>query len=376
MKIVQLVYSLDYGGAEIFVVGLANKLSERNDVTLVLLKEHTVNMLPLSRLSERVNVLFLPQKKKWSLKNWFRLYQLLKDLNPDVIHTHLSTIAYAFPFAILKKKPLVHTIHSLAYKDANPVTIKLLRFLFRNFKQIKPVAISNEVLQTVRSTYGAQFTYMIQNGVSIPEKTNNFQAVSQEISQLKFDSNTKVIINVASVKKIKNQLFLVEAINKLIRNNANIILINIGAVSQEEASYFEQVKKVAGNGIHFLGPKQNVGDYLRNSDIFCLTSEYEGLPLSLLEALSVGLLPVCSEVGGIIDVLQKQKEPVGYTFPPNNQDIFERQIIKACRETAEKREQNSKRIRDLYQRNYTMEICAQNYEQLFQQAIKVNGTSS
>ena len=59
--------------------------------------------------------------------------------------------------------------------------------------------------------------------------------------------------------------------------------------------------------ISFWGQQDNVSDYLFCSDAFCLSSFYEGLPISLLEAISTGCVPICTPVGGIPDIIQDGK---------------------------------------------------------------------
>ena len=114
--------------------------------------------------------------------------------------------------------------------------------------------------------------------------------------------------------------------------------------------------------IKFLGEKNNVNDYLLCSDAFCLSSIYEGLPISLLEALSCGITPICTPVGGVPDVIKDGEN--GYLskgFETND-------YCKAIRKFIEK-PINKNLLVNFYKKNYSMEVCAGKYEEYFKTKI-------
>ncbi|WP_449440722.1 glycosyltransferase [Pedobacter steynii] len=59
--------------------------------------------------------------------------------------------------------------------------------------------------------------------------------------------------------------------------------------------------------IEFIEGRHNVVDYLSIADAFCLSSIFEGMPISLIEALSVGCIPICTPVGGISQMIKHGK---------------------------------------------------------------------
>ena len=71
--------------------------------------------------------------------------------------------------------------------------------------------------------------------------------------------------------------------------------------------------------VYFLGKVTNVSDYLLCADAFVLTSIFEGLPISLLEALSAGVIPVCTPVGGIINIVTKN---IGFLSEDVSKDAY------------------------------------------------------
>lgn len=134
MKIVEFIPQLSSGGAERFVVDLANELS----------KQHTVYLLvsyPLdynhnfysSELSSRIKIYSLNKKKGADLIYLIRVYKVLRAIAPDVVHTHVESFMHvALLRWMLPKFVFVHTIHSDAlYESGGKVKAFFKRLFFQ-----------------------------------------------------------------------------------------------------------------------------------------------------------------------------------------------------------------------------------------------------
>ncbi|MEA4907918.1 MAG: glycosyltransferase family 4 protein [Chloroflexi bacterium] len=108
-------------------------------------------------------------------------------------------------------------------------------------------------------------------------------------------------------------------------------LLVIGSGSEEEP-----LKQLAGNGIHFLGVKEDVTAYLQAVDVFVLPSAAEGLSNALLEALSSGLAAVATDVGGNSEVVLDGR--TGLLVPPDDPEALLAALVRlledpqACRQ--------------------------------------------
>ena len=139
------------------------------------------------------------------------------------------------------------------------------------------------------------------------------------------------------------------------RKRVDIILESIANVKNSfpqikacivgEGPLRQQMEKRASSlGINdnvvFTGYSTEVNSYLAKSRIFLITSDSEGLPFALVEAMSCGLVPVCTDVGTIKDVISNGK--TGFLIKPGSvQDLTEKlQLILSNRELYEKNRRN------------------------------------
>lgn len=119
--------------------------------------------------------------------------------------------------------------------------------------------------------------------------------------------------------------------------------------------------------VHILGERHNPMEYLSLADAYCLCSSFEGMPISLIEALGVGAIPICTPVGGIVDVI---KDGVNGFLADNLSEEALYVVLKHFLETPnEELQKMKKRALDSY-KPFSMKACAEKYEQLFIQCDK------
>lgn len=302
MKIVEIVPQLRSGGAERFVVDLCNELVRMgNKVTLIVLyslDDKAGFNFYLPELSKTVDVISMNKKPGTDLSLFFRLYKTVKRLRPDVVHSHLRSLPYLLPGILLRNtKTVFHTVHNDARVEASDFINRSTRkFLFRH-RLCHPVTISAESDLSFAKYYGEKVPRtMIFNGRNIPETIAPI-----DLSAYRTTPDTRIIINLASVSVVKRQDLIARTCRRLELEGYDFAMLMIGHKAHKEV--ISGVEVAGCSRVHMLGKRTNPLSYLTAADGYCLMSSYEGMPISLIEAMGCRAVPVCTPVGGIKDVI-------------------------------------------------------------------------
>ena len=359
MKIIHLIFSLCSGGAERFVVSLANQqtVMGHNVLVCILLADSDENFIFNRQfLDNAVAFHSFGFSKGFSIRKSNRVERYIEEQNPDVVHCHLNVTPYIMRLAFKKTNiRFIHTLHNIASKASGRFYQYPLNYLCYKFGIIKPVTISNRCTKSYAEFYGLRNVKCIDNGCQQPSMSVLYQQTKEEIDGYKYSKDTLVFVHIARFHPQKNQSLLVESFNQIRQNGYNAILLVIGDGFNEGEG--RKLKERSCDSIFYLGLKNNVGDYLRCADAFCLSSVYEGLPISLLEAMACGVVPICTRVGGIPDVIENGKtgimsevDFVAYTDALKK--IFSSSIDRNL-------------LVETYKQRFSMEACAGKYMEVY-----------
>ncbi len=296
MKIIQVIPLFGFGGAEIMCENLTYTLRDLgHEVIVVSLYDY--NSPITERLAEnKVDIRYMHKKKGLDVSLFGKLKKLFVEENPDVVHTHLYAAKYAFIAAKKAKiKCVVHTLHSIATKES-PWLSRYINSIFFKRDYAVPVALSKLVQDTIIDEYNlfAEKVPIIFNGVDVSkcEKKTDYSV-----------NNTFKILHIGRFVNVKNHVGLIEAFEKFHAKypKSELQLVGDGELYGEIQSLV--YKKRLENVVHFFGQQSNVFGFLHNADVFVLPSLYEGVPMTLIEAMGTGLPIVATAVGGVPDML-------------------------------------------------------------------------
>lgn len=359
MTIFEIIPQLSTGGAERFVVDLSNELSKTNKVILITFWPlDGMHGFYVSQVSERVELICLNKKPGMDLGVYYKLFRLIKKYNPDIIHSHIDAILYAFPFQSLRKGGY-HTIHSQADKEAVGMLHRIIRKITFKFGWINAVTISKESHDSFLNFYKTKAT-LINNGRDIPQNLIVSDNVKREFKRFRKSDSTKVIVQLAHIDDVKRQLLMARVAGRLYNEGYDFSVIFIGRASNKE--YLELLNKELPDNCYLLGERKNPLEYLKEAGAYGLCSRYEGLPISLIEALGVGAIPICTPVGGIINLIIDGEN--GFLSANISEESYYVALKRYLTLDEIESKQISTKAKETY-KPYSMKECSNNYLKLF-----------
>lgn len=298
MKIVQVIPFFGFGGAETMCENLTYELINfGHDVIVVSMYDYH------SAITERmeasgVDVRYLNKKSGLDFSLFRKLIRILKDEKADVIHTHLYTTKYAIPAAILAGvSRRVHTIHTVADKEYSYFQRRFNEIFFKCF-EVVPVALSEMVKKSIMEEYrlNQNKVPVVVNGINLSK------CIKKEGYEFK---RTFKIVHIGSFQKVKNHEGLIDAFRIFHEkySNTELNLIGYGELQKNVENYVKE--QGLSESVKFWGKQSSVCTFLNESDVFCLPSFYEGIPMSIIEAMGTGLPIVATAVGGVPDMLDE-----------------------------------------------------------------------
>lgn len=362
MKIVEIIPHLTSGGAERFTVDLCNELAERHDVWLILFfpMENTKLHFLLPEVSEDVHVVSLNKHKGFDLGLVWKIRKTIRDISPDIVHCHVNSLEYMALARLFGQDRCrwYYTVHSDARYDAGQGLANCIRRYAIRHKLLTPVTISNESLRSFRDFYGYEAP-MITNGRTL--KAQNEERKTK-------NDGRRTLVSLARFSLVKRQDMLARLVKRLENEGYQFRLQFIG--QHQDKEILEAVMSVGCKSIEIVGEVNNPLDYLAEADAFCLCSSNEGMPISLIEAMAMGAVPICTPVGGIVNVVNDPSTGSGQAHANGflSDDITEEAYYKALKRFLDTphdkiRELSAQAVQAA--QPFSMEECAKKYEELF-----------
>ncbi len=346
MRIFQVITVSEYGGAQTIVANLIESLNSKHEVYVLYGGEGEA----WSKLGDNFNRIKLNNhRKSISWRDAILLCKLFYyrfKYKPDVIHLHSSKMGALGRIAFSPKK-IVYTVHGFdsirkAYKKFLLIEKALKRRAFRI------VGVSQYDVDCMAKENICGNVQRIYNGVA--DRYVGSNSIEDEIT-----------VELDKIRAI--HLKVVMCISRISKQKKFDLFLDIAqALPQYAFVWIGNKSHLHGlpSNVFCLGEAHSAYNYLRYADIFILPSNYEGLPMSMLEALSFGVPVVASAVGGIPEVLDGKN---GFAVE-NEVGLFKEKIEYILTDNY-CQSKMSECARSTYLENFTIEKMVNGYMSVF-----------
>ncbi len=262
-----------------------------------------------SQLPKDVAVYCLDKKPGADLGVHLKLLRLLRETRPDILHSYnLATLEYHPVAWLAGVKGHLHAEHGRDVSDPQGLNKKYqwLRRLLSPFVQ-QFVAVSDDLASWLKTTVRlpARKVSLIHNGIN----TSQFVPGDTKAEPFTF-------IHVARLSAVKNQALLLEAAALLRRQTTQpwqLWLVGDGGLRQQLSAQHDALG--LGDTVQFLGERTDIAALMAQAQVFVLSSDAEGIPMTVLEAMSAGLAIVSTCVGGLPELVSASE---GQLVPPRD----------------------------------------------------------
>jgi glycosyltransferase involved in cell wall biosynthesis len=303
LRVVQVVKNLNYGGMERVLADIVRGLDPAR------FEPHVLALRYLGRFSEGLDQVaqlhLAPRMTRGSMLYPASLIRCFRRLAPDVVHLHGGIWYKASLAARRAGVPLViHTEHGRHVPD--PWSARLVdRLASRRTDWV--VAVSESLAAYLRAQVVARPSrvLVIPNGIATREFAGRGDRARLR-REWEVDDRHLVLGSIGRLEPVKGYDVMLEAFARLRErwNGAGMVrLVVAGDGSQRAALQTQAARLGIADGIRLLGWRDDVHDLHAAFDLFTLASRSEGMSISLLEAMSAGLCPAVTDVGGNAEVL-------------------------------------------------------------------------
>lgn len=294
------------------------------------------------------------------------LKKLLKDARIDIIHTHdRGALADAVQCRLMgAKAKIVHTFHFGNYPHLKKRYL-LMDMVFSRFAH-RLVAVGYEQAKSIQRALHLDETRLstLYNGV----EQASTESESDLVSVYRNASRDPVIIgSISTLTNQKGLFVLLDAASILRDKGANFVFViaGDGPLRAELENRVQQLD--LGKFVHFLGWVPNAAKELLHSlDVFCQSSLWEANSIVLLEAMSVGLAIVTTDVGESKHVIEQKV--CGLIAEPGRPDSLAEALEELVNDR-HKREVMGRLARSKFEKEYTVDNMARNYEAVYEEML-------
>ncbi|UYQ95230.1 glycosyltransferase family 4 protein [Chitinophaga horti] len=327
IKVLQTIRQGLVGGGETHVLGLTEQLDKSRFEPVVL--SFTDGPM-ITRLNEMgIKNYVIPSLKAFDIRQWQRVKALLKKEQIDLVHAHGSRAAsnLLIPTKALGL-PIVYTIHGWSFHDDQPFVQKKVRVMSERFitnRVNHNISVSASNQSTGVTHFGKFSSTVINNGID-PIKFNP-EGIYPDIRQeLGIPAHHTLISYIARITIQKDPLTMIRGFAGALKEAKDMTLLVVGDGELKDEMMDAARELGIMDNIVYQPFRADVPAILHASDIYCLPSLWEGLPIGLLEAMAMGKAVIATNVDGSREIVKHLEN--GWLMEPRNAELLSNAIVK------------------------------------------------
>ncbi|HSO50616.1 MAG TPA: glycosyltransferase [Acidimicrobiia bacterium] len=320
-RILVLIKGLGIGGAERLISdGAEHWDRDRFEYRVAYVlpwKDHLVE--PLRRLGVEVDC--VGSKRGMGPTALRGIRRLVRVWRPGLIHAHLPSAGILA--RVSGSAPVVYTEHNIASSYRQP-TRSLNRLSYGRNAAV--IAVSAAVADSLQG-YPGPTPRVIPNGITFQVTATEVAAVREELGLV---PGQRLVVHVGNIRPHKGHENLIAATKRIVKADPNVLVVSVGAEKHEgDLARVRESAAVAGVSEHirFLGRREEARAFLAAADAVVNPADFEGLPLAVLEALSLSKPVVATAVGGVPTVVIDGV--TGRLVPPGDAEALADGVLEA-----------------------------------------------
>lgn len=312
MKVLLLITGLGMGGAEKVVASLADALVANGHDVRIAYMTGTVVVRPSN---SSIQVISLDMVSKGTaLAAFLKLRRLIRDFEPDVVHSHMwhANILARLVGLTTPLRRLISTAHSAnAGGKLRLLAYRLTDSLADISTNVSEEAVS-AFIQSNAATQGRMIA--VYNGIATDVFAFNASSRTNQRQVLQVGEDCRILLAVGRLHEAKDYPNLFHALAQLPTSNLNYQLCIAGDGPLRGDLVALALQLGIANHVQFLGVRHDVADLMSAADVFVLSSAWEGFGLVVAEAMACERVVVATDCGGIREVVGES----GYLVNPKD----------------------------------------------------------
>ena len=365
MKILYVITGLGVGGAERIVCDLADQMEKLGHIVEIVCLTGKALTIPKNK---NIKIHFLNLDSIFDiLKSYKNLNEIIINSKADIVHAHMfhAILLVRLSKLFYNKTVIISHAHNTSYGSY----IRALAYRSTNFLSDLNVNVSFEATNNFikNKIFNKKNTLTVLNGIDVENYKKNILIRNEMRNSFSHSDEDFILINVASLTEQKDHINLINAycyiLNKGIPQSHLYI---VGEGPLRNLLELEINKLNMSDKITLLGIRKDIDKLLNMSDLFILSSAWEGLPLVVAEAMATEKIVVSTNCGGVKEIINNNEMLVNIKNPVELGDKILDIISLSSNEKDKIAYENRQKVKEFYSLN----SMAENWNNIYMERRK------